>query len=92
VVNIRKSDKNQAEIVKALREYGASVADIHEVGRDIPDILAGFRGQNYLFEIKAPGGKLKPGQVEFQKNWHGGRVHVVHSPEEAIEILQEETI
>jgi len=42
-------DKNQREIVKALRSIpGVTV----ETGHD--DILVGYRGRTYWFEIKAP--------------------------------------
>ena len=47
-----RADSNQAEIVDALRKVGASVQPIHTVGGGVPDLLVGFRGQNYLFEVK----------------------------------------
>ena len=43
-------DANQPEIVAALRAAGATVQHLHEVGQGCPDILAGFRGRNYLID------------------------------------------
>jgi hypothetical protein len=33
---------------------------LHTVGRGCPDILVGWHGLNYLFEVKQPGGNLTP--------------------------------
>jgi len=68
-----KVDRNQAEIVAALRAVGATVQPLHQVGAGCPDLLVGFRGLNYLIEVKdwqaqASDRKLNPAQVE----WHGG--------------------
>jgi hypothetical protein len=68
-----KVDRNQAEIVAALRRLGATVQPLHAVGQGCPDLLVGFRGSNYLLEIKdwqasASDRVLNAGQVE----WHGG--------------------
>jgi hypothetical protein len=35
----KRTDRNQAEIVKALRQVGASVGHTHEVGKGFPDIV-----------------------------------------------------
>lgn len=45
-------DANQAEIVKALRACGVSVQSLASVGAGCPDILCGYRGETYIFEIK----------------------------------------
>ena len=70
-------DANQADIVAALRSIpGVSV----KTGVD--DILIGFKGFNYLIEIKNPetavkknGGlkadALRKSQVDMQDNWKG---------------------
>lgn len=47
-----RTDVNQASIVKGLRGIGASVAILAQIGNGIPDLLVGFRGKNFLFEIK----------------------------------------
>lgn len=52
----KRVDANQRSIVADLRAIGATVEDLHEVGDGCPDIAVGFRGQNYLFEIKTESG------------------------------------
>ena len=66
-----KVDNNQGEIVEALQDIGATVQTLHFVGDGCPDILVGFRGCNYIFEIKAPGAKLLPSQVKWHNKWRG---------------------
>lgn len=68
-----KVDRNQSEIVAALRDIGATVQPLHAVGKGCPDLLVGFRGVNTLLEVKdwqnSPSQRaLTPDQVE----WHGG--------------------
>jgi alanine dehydrogenase len=66
-----KRDGNHAEIVKGLRDAGATVQDLGAVGKGCPDILVGFRGQSYVIEIKD--GRLPPSARELtddQKKWH----------------------
>lgn len=41
-------DDNQAEIVKVLRQLGATVRPTHTVGDGFPDLVVGWRGKNYL--------------------------------------------
>lgn len=83
-----KTDANQTEIVKALRQAGAVVQSLAAVGCGCPDLLVGFRGKNWLLEIK-DGNKppsaqaLTPHQVEWHRVWQG-HVVVVNSVESAI--------
>lgn len=70
------SDGNQPAIVAALRKAGATVAACHAVGQGFPDLVVGFRGQNYLIEVKDPSQpkhrhELTPAQVEFHAGWKG---------------------
>lgn len=80
-------DSNQPEIVKALRQIGASVQHLHAVGQGCPDLLVGYRGVNVLLEVK-DGAKF-PSQRELnaaERDWHatwGGSVAIVETPEEA---------
>lgn len=69
-------DANQAEIVAALRKAGASVQPLHTIGQGCPDILVGFRGKNYLAEIKdenKPPSKrqLTEDEHNWWVGWHG---------------------
>ena len=82
-------DANQQPIVDGLRALGYSV-----------DIQSRFRGHRWdltvfhpswprwevrLLEVKAPGGKWTPGELEFGAEFP---VTVVHSLEECLEALQ----
>ncbi len=72
-----KVDKNQPEIVNALRKIpGVKV----QVGMD--DILVGYKGKNYWFEIKEPDtvstvthqvkpSKIKQSQHKLIEHWTG---------------------
>ncbi len=87
-----KVDRNQAEIVKALRQAGASVLCLHRVGQGCPDLLVGKNEVNLLMECKdgslPPSGRsLSPDEAEFFEVWRG-QVTVVHSPEEALRELE----
>lgn len=73
--NRKRIDHNQNEIVKALRSAGATVRIVSSVSNFV-DIVVGFRGQNYLMEIKdgnkPPSGQmLTPGEFKFQVEWEG---------------------
>ena len=81
-----RADSNQEEIVDALRDIGASVLVLSQVGGGAPDLLVGFRGKEYLMEIKAPKGKLRPGQKKFFDTWKG-KSFIVRSVDEALELL-----
>jgi len=86
------ADRNQALIVKALREAGCSVQPLHSVGDGCPDLLVGFAADNFLFEVKDPAQepnkqRLSPTQKAWHENWRGF-VHVVKTPEEAIKITR----
>ena len=71
-----KVDANQAEIVAGLRAIGATVQPLHMVGAGCPDLLVGWRGKNYLLEVKdfnasITDRKLRPSQVEWHDGWEG---------------------
>ena len=84
----KRVDANQSEIVADLRKCGASVLLLHEVGKGCPDILVGFRGRNYLIEIKIkmPGIMLNPLQRDWHRLWQG-RVAIARTSEEALRII-----
>ncbi len=84
----KRTDKNQAEIVQALRAAGCTVTSLHEVGRGCPDIVVGYEGVNFLLEIKNPKtyGKLNETQVKWHGKWRG-QVAVVKSPGEALRVV-----
>jgi hypothetical protein len=82
----RKTDANQASIVNALRAVGASVVDLSAVGRGVPDLLVGFRGQTYLLEVKNKLGRnrLTADQDVFLAWWHGVPPIIVYNELDAL--------
>ena len=89
----RKSavDANQPEIVAALRGVGATVQHLHILGQGCPDILVGFRGVNYLMEIKDGSKppsrrKLTDDELAWHLQWRG-LVCTVKSVDEAITVI-----
>ena len=80
-------DRNQADIVDALKRAGVTVQHLHSVGGGCPDIIAGVRGVNYLIEIKHPkDGSLTIPQVKWHSDWKG-QVHIACSEEDALRIV-----
>lgn len=82
----KRVDRNQPEIVMALRKMGARVAELHVVGKGIPDICVGFRGANYLLEIKTEKGKLTDDQWAWHELWTG-QVAIVKTVDEALRAI-----
>lgn len=86
-----RTDRNHAEIVKALRAIGASVADTSGVGAGYPDLTVGYRDLTFCVELKdgqkpPSARKLTPAQVEFAKAWKGHWVCVT-SAEDAVNVV-----
>lgn len=74
-----KTDRNQKETVKALLFAGFTVQDLSKVGKGCPDLLVGFRGKNYLIEVKnGAKAKLTGPQPVWHAKWEG-HVCVIHS-------------
>jgi Holliday junction resolvase len=83
----KRTDANQKQIVSELRDIGCSVFVLSSVGKGCPDILVGYRGKNYLFEIKLTHKhKLTAAESDFRDNWRGD-VTIITSFEEALEYL-----
>lgn len=86
-----KVDANQAEIVRVLRDCGVSVQSLHDVGKGVPDLLCGYRGQNFLLEIKdgskVPSARLlTPQQQDWHEAWRGQKA-IAETPEQALRVL-----
>ena len=75
-------DTVQPEIVKSLRQIGASVQVLSAVGNGCPDLLVGWRGRNMLLECKTDRDKLNTIQRDWHARW-AGQVAIVRTPEEA---------
>lgn len=87
----KKIDRNQPEIVKALRDAGCSVQVLSDAGKGVPDLLVGYMDGNYLLEVKdglAPKAdrQLTPRQVKWHREWKGS-VIVVESVNAALEAI-----
>lgn len=91
-------DKAERPIIQALRSAGASVYAVS--GKDIPDLLVGFRGVTILLEVKSrilseeKGRKarvretrISPGQQAFSDAWRGGPACFVYDPAEALRAI-----
>lgn len=78
----KRRDANEKAIIEALRAAGASVQQLS--GLDVPDLLVGHHGINFLLEVKMPKGELSDGQFEWVKRWRGRDVYVVRTVDEAL--------
>lgn len=84
-------DRNQPQIVAALREIGATVKHTHTLGHGFPDLIVGWRGQNYLLEVKD--GEQEPARrrlTQDEKRWHdewNGQVATVETVEQAYAVI-----
>ncbi len=83
-----KVDKNQSAIVKQLQQLGVSVFVLSGVGKGIADLIIGWRGKNYLVEVKNPERKWKytPDQVRFRASWRG-QIVTIEKVEELFNLL-----
>jgi Holliday junction resolvase len=88
-----KIDANQQEIVRKLRAVGCTVETLAAVGKGVPDLLVGFKGKNYLFEVKdglkpPSQRKLTPDQVVWHEKWRGN-IKVIVSFQQALDYINE---
>ncbi len=87
-----KVDRNQSEIVAALRQIGCSVQLLHSVGAGCPDLMVGYRGDTFLLELKdgskPPSARKKTdAQVIWHDAWRGKPVAVVCNIRQALEAI-----
>ena len=77
-------DKNQEEIVSALRSAGAYVWII---GLPV-DLLVGYKGQTFLVEVKnGPRKRLTALQDDFFNNWPGSTLARIDGPEAVLRMI-----
>jgi hypothetical protein len=84
-------DSNQKKIVDALRRCGASVLITSQL-KNCFDILVGYKGVNYIVEIKdgdkpISQRKLTKGEQKFCDEWQGGKYYVIESIEQALKMI-----
>lgn len=84
-----RTDRNQREIVDALRGVGAQVIVTSRVGQGFPDLTVGFRRRWYLIECKAKGGRFTQDEDEFRLMCIVGELPyaVAHNPDEALKAI-----
>lgn len=85
---MRRTDNNQADIVKVLRSVGVSVYVTSQIGNGFPDLVCGIFGKNFLIEVKNEDtrGRLTPEQEIFIEKWKG-KVYVVKTVDEALNVI-----
>jgi len=88
-----KVDANQTEIVRQLRLLGCSVVSTASIGNGFPDLVVGYHGRNYLFEVKILEGVRNPkhsaltaAEIEFMATWWG-QVHVITCVDDALRVI-----
>jgi hypothetical protein len=82
----KRTDKNQADIVAALRAMGASVQDLHIIGRGCPDLVIGWQGTTLLAEVKSGSGTLTQDEQDWHASWRG-QVCVIRTIDDAAALL-----
>jgi len=89
----RKADANQAEIVTGLRELGIEHPDVLFPSISVlvlnaeVDLIVGYRGRNYLLEVKRDHkAKLKPSQERLRVSWPG-QYSVISTLDEALAVI-----
>ena len=86
----KRTDKNQQEIMDALRKHGAVVVDLSKCGAGVPDLLVGYMNKyTILMEVKSSPKSLytKP-QLTFLAKWIGGPLVRVDDVESALRVLR----
>lgn len=87
----KRVDMNHKLIVRALRDVGASVQSLADIGKGVPDLLVARNDSMWLMEVKD--GSLPPSRkrlTEDEQNWHDkwrGKVYIVESVEDALKVI-----
>ena len=94
-----KIDRNQPEIVAALRAVGCTVQPLHTVGQGVPDLLVGVPrasgqgGVTLMVEVKdhkqpPSARRLTEDQLAWHAAWNGGPLAVVCDVESALRAVK----
>ncbi len=85
-------DKNQAALVVVFEQLGCSVLNCVRVGSGFPDLIIGYRGHDYLVEVKNPTNAYgKRGLNGNQKRWSDtwpSPVFVVRTEDDVIKLVK----
>ena len=92
----KRTDDNHSAVVEELRSvlHDGTVLDASGAGNGFPDLVIGWKGRNYLVELKDPGKppsrrKLTTAQVGLHQNWQG-QIAVCHSAAEIMATIARE--
>ena len=85
----KKTDKNQQEIMDALRKHGAFVVDMSKAGKGFPDLVIGYKNITILCECKSsPKALYTKDQLKFIAQWSGGPLIRADDVESALRVLR----
>lgn len=92
MIRRHRADYNSNMVANALRSAGATVWILTNVGEGFPDLAVGFRGINYLIEVKNGEGteqqqRLTEKEKKFHENWRGQKA-IVKNIEEALKVIK----
>lgn len=87
----RRRDGNHRQIIDGLIALGCTVLDTADLGHGAPDCIAGWRGLNFLFEIKNPARpksarKLSADEQAFCSAW-AGQYDIIETVEDAWAVI-----
>lgn len=87
----KRPDDNQTEVVAGIRAIGATVAITSDVGDGFGDFVVGYRGENFIIELKdgsKPPSKrrLTPKEAEFHRMWRG-QIDIANDLDEVLRII-----
>lgn len=88
-----RKDGNHGQLTLAFLRLGCTVADTSNAGiAGWPDVVVGCIGLNHLVEFKdretAYGrAGLNPNQQAFSRDWRGGQLFSVSSPDEVVALV-----
>lgn len=83
-----RRDRNEPDIVLALKKCGATVERIYSAQAGCPDLVAGIDGRNHLLEIKMPKtGRLSEGQKQWRDAWRGGKPFIIRDAADVISFV-----
>lgn len=92
--NRSKRDANHSALTKVFEVLGCTVQDLSNVGvAGWPDVVVGCIGRNHLVEFKNPEtaygrSGLNANQQAYARDWRGGPIYAVSTPEEAMVLVQ----
>lgn len=90
---IKKTDANQLDLMKQCRKIpNLSIVSTHIIGKGFPDCIIGYKGKNYMIEIKdgnkpKSARKLTKDEIIFHEKWNG-QVNIVENFDDIIKLIQ----